>query len=194
MKLDDLLDWGRTREVANNQIKDLKKDFNGLTVNFVENKPNVSHRNDGFRKCFKCGFKFPHTGECPAKSKACNKCGVVGHFAKKCPKSVERETIEGKVNSLMHSAKEASKDEWLFTVDGEGCLPTTELLLNKIPVKFIVDTGSTMNILDERQFEKLKNFVKIRSSNRKIFAFKSKDPLPLVCGFFCDYRKCYQDG
>ncbi|RMZ94547.1 hypothetical protein BpHYR1_030181, partial [Brachionus plicatilis] len=183
LKLDDLLDWRRTREVANNQIKDLKKDFNSLTVNLVENKSNFLHRNDGFRKCFKCGLKFPHTGDCPAKSKTCNKCGTIGHFAKKCPNNMGRETGDGKVNSLMQNIKEASKDEWLFTVDGEGCLPTTELLLKKIPVKFIVDTGSTINILDERQFEKIKNFVKIRSSNRKIFAFKSKDPLPLVCGF-----------
>ena len=33
--------------------------------------------------CFKCGCEYPHKGECPAKGKACSKCGQMNHFARK---------------------------------------------------------------------------------------------------------------
>ena len=37
------------------------------------------------KKCYYCGFKYPHDNQpCPAKSAICNHCGIKGHFAKVC--------------------------------------------------------------------------------------------------------------
>jgi hypothetical protein len=34
------------------------------------------------KKCFACGFDYPHEGDCPAKDKKCRTCNLVGHFAR----------------------------------------------------------------------------------------------------------------
>ena len=36
------------------------------------------------RKCFLCGYDYPHKDECPAKGKKCNKCGKLNHFESVC--------------------------------------------------------------------------------------------------------------
>ena len=34
------------------------------------------------KKCFACGFDYPHEGDCPAKDKKCRTCNFVRHFAR----------------------------------------------------------------------------------------------------------------
>ncbi|RNA21453.1 Transposon Tf2-9 poly [Brachionus plicatilis] len=80
LKLETLLDWGRTREVAGQQIKDIEKDSN--EVNAVhdarrETRTGKEHDMSGKqmineRKCFSCGFDYPHKHgrECPAKNQS----------------------------------------------------------------------------------------------------------------------------
>ena len=50
------------------------------------------------KKCYYCGFKYPHENQpCPAKSAICNHCGIKGHFAKVC--RARRKSFENKGNS-----------------------------------------------------------------------------------------------
>ena len=39
-------------------------------------------RLDSTKKCFACGYEYPHKDECPAQKSKCRKCNAVGHFAK----------------------------------------------------------------------------------------------------------------
>lgn len=47
-------------------------------------KPNSGGAKQGERKCFKCGYEYPHSSVCPARDKTCKQCGEKGHFAKCC--------------------------------------------------------------------------------------------------------------
>lgn len=83
LKLEELLDWGRTREVADHQIKDITKGAeNYQVVNRVSSstgKVEAGYAHHA-RKCYKCGMRYPHDGDCPAKNKKCNRCCKSGHF------------------------------------------------------------------------------------------------------------------
>lgn len=86
--LDDLLEYGRTLELSEQQAAGMEQSV-AASVNAVHQngrtatsrrarraKPNVQCRN--------CGGNYPHDGNYPAKGKDCKACGKLNHFAKQC--------------------------------------------------------------------------------------------------------------
>ena len=62
----------------------------------------------------------------------------------------------------------------------------TKLTINGQEVSFLIDTGATVNILDEKSFEKINTTGKpvvLKKSNTKIFAYGSKASLQLLGTF-----------
>ena len=54
------------------------------TINKVFSKADYSrHQNHDCGRCGQNGHQSNYV-RCPAKSSKCNKCGIIGHFAKKC--------------------------------------------------------------------------------------------------------------
>ena len=52
-----------------------------------------------------------------------------------------------------------------------------------VPVRFQVDSGADVNVLDEETFYEIKDKVKLTKTRAKLFPYGSKEPLPLVGKF-----------
>ena len=102
------------------------------------------------KSCFKCGRSWPHRNdECPAKGKICTKCRKPNHFAKAC-KSININVVNYEDDNVF---------EYINSCDissSKTSMPSTNVQLQKfianintdnVKVKFLIDTGSSANIL-----------------------------------------------
>ena len=140
MTLSDLLAFGHTQEIAESDAKGLGHDFTrDLKVQDVQQEK-VLPETVGKRKCFKCGYSWPHLAECPAKGKTCNKCKGYNHFARCCKsklstkevgKKPTKETedksqnsVQGRHHRVKHveaveSPSSSDSDEYVYTIQGK---------------------------------------------------------------------------
>ena len=76
--LKDILIDGRKAQTSAVQASEMEGQFQRQSVNAVPTNQ---------RKCFRCGFEFPHERRpCPALNSVCANCGTEGHFARVCRK------------------------------------------------------------------------------------------------------------
>ncbi|CAF0717682.1 unnamed protein product [Brachionus calyciflorus] len=161
LKLEELLDWGRTREVANYQIKDITTSSG---TQFTVNKISYGNHTGHVRRCYSCGLKFPHIGECPAKHRKCNKCGVTGNFEKRCRQEVsQNKKSDDQVNSI-NKLDSNEYDYYAFSIKGDDRLPRAEVMVNNNLISFMIDTSLLLISL-------------------MIYPYKSIDPLPMLGEF-----------
>ena len=142
--LKDLQDLARVQEAVNMQVKAM--DQSSGQVNAVSSKPHskgkgkgaVQGRNKGnkpgkpsggsqetkVKGCFRCNYTghMAHDPNCPARSKKCNACGKIGHFAVFC-KTKERKPLtrddEGRNNARGRAyqlSATGQQDYYAFTV------------------------------------------------------------------------------
>ena len=52
-------------------------------------------------------------------------------------------------------------------------------------MKFLLDTGASVNIIDGTSFKKIQDKVKLLKCSTKIFSFQDKNPLELQGKFIC---------
>lgn len=152
-------------------------------------KPNASKppkQRQGIR-CFRCdGPHKANDSQCPARDKYCNECKIKGHLAKCCNQRktlnkvhcVEKEVIPGNYKSDSDDSCTNRYD--LFYVNSFNS-PTDfealsrDILVQGIPVRALIDTGSQINVLPS-------NVVPselLRKSSAKIFAY-SGSPLSVL--------------
>ena len=134
--------------------------------------------------CRQCGFTWPHTtSPCPARGKTCKKCGKPNHFAKMCfTKSHAPELPQTKattpykkkqLSNVRHiqtqmeqseqiessSTESSSDEEGIFTI-GNGKdkmkVPITNVEVNDVTVKMMIDTGASTDIIDEPTYQRIK--------------------------------------
>ncbi len=78
--LANMLIDGRKYETSSAQAEGIEEQFKSK-----ENINTATTSTTTEKKCYYCGFKYPHENRpCPAKSSVCNCCGIKGHFAKVC--------------------------------------------------------------------------------------------------------------
>ena len=164
----------------------------------------VSTRNS----CYKCGFSVPHTGKPgPAKQAIYSNCDVKGHFAKVCrklktpptkhhswtasqaqtprkphDKTEFRTTRKARqISNSPANESSSSDDEYTYALDKERTPSTHEtfLRLNDSNVKFLIDTGSTVDVIDNPTYQSLKTKVKLEPTKTKLFVYGSSTPLQL---------------
>ena len=91
--LDDLLKYGRSLEVSEQQAGELEKthehsdSINALHKNTDRTRNPPSNKSKAEQMCFYCGGSYPHPGgktSCPAFGKKCRGCGRLGHFKEVC--------------------------------------------------------------------------------------------------------------
>ena len=132
--LKDLQDLARVQEAVNMQVKAMNQSSG--QVNAVSGKPHSKGKGKGtaqgrnrgnkpgkpsggsqetkVRGCFRCNYTDHMTRDpnCPARSKKCNACGEIGHFAV-CRKTKERKPLirddEGR-NNTRSRAYQLSED------------------------------------------------------------------------------------
>ena len=77
----------------------------------------------------------------------------------------------------------SSSDEYIFYV-GNNQKDKFELKVNDCPVKMLIDSGATVNLLDSAAFDNLLNKPCLKKSNTKIFPYMSTIPLKVRRSFY----------
>ena len=122
------------------------------------------------KTCRQCGLTWAHNAKpCPAKGQVCHKCGKQNHFAKMCLTQVPtqqhsyrpQQRQQPRVNQVTSEPvdpESSSDDEYLYVLsqDAHGSrIPTMSVMINEIPVDMIIDTGASIDILDETAYRKV---------------------------------------
>ena len=115
--------------------------------------------------CNKCGApNWSRQHECPARGKKCAKCEKIGHYAKCCRTNKELIRIQE------HETSSAEEDEWSpntihcniqkihstrqMNKDGSDVFTLTALVNNR-PIKFIIDSGSSLTLIPKSLFNRI---------------------------------------
>ena len=160
----------------------------------------------GTTQCRKCGGNWPHSqGPCPAAGKYCHKCKKPNHFARMCMSrttsdircssrqeqhqrqihQVNTELTEPATRSQCDSSED---DEFLFALDQNISnlkAPRIILTVNGVLVSMTIDTGASINIVDEATYAFIaqQTPIELQPTSTRIFAYGSKTQL-VVLGKF----------
>ena len=190
--LDGLLKLARSLELSDVQAQEMEK---AETANFIKGKgfkkqshervqksKNTKSSKTGSKEsCGWCGDDERHPKrECPAKDRDCKLCGKIGHYAKVCRSERKpthrRRAMQVTEETVQHTDSSAEdSDEYTF---GVGKTPTVELEINGKTAKFFVDTGASINILDEKTAKQL--MLKLEPTQAKVHAYGASQPLTIA--------------
>ncbi|CAB4036769.1 Hypothetical predicted protein [Paramuricea clavata] len=211
MTLQQLLDQGRAYELSHQQAQEMENN-NTESVNQMKtaatrnyfsknfNSQRQGPRQESTKLCYFCSKPYPHPGVCPAKGKTCRLCGKLNHFAVACRSSPQkqqhrhhesdkRQTVKyvNEENASDNTSEHSESDEYTFMVqdtDENTKHPMANLRIqNLAKVKFIIDTGATVNLLEEKDFEALKPEITLQHSSINIYPYKSDKPLRVLGKF-----------
>ena len=133
-------------------------------------------------KCRNCGGNFPHkTGPCQAKDHACNYCKKQNHFVVVCMKKKRKEHMVKRIQLQESSDNESEAESDPQNSDRDQAFgikvnkirikqPKTDISVKGCKCKLLVDTGSTINYLNEIVVRKMKIKPKISKSNTDTYA------------------------
>jgi hypothetical protein len=148
------------------------------------------------RCCHSCGYDFPHRGECPAKGKTCNKCKGPNHFSKVCwfrdkgqtrqkVSAVETETDNIDSHNTLSSDDSDEEYSYSVTVSGEvnsvsNNTPRINIKVNDVSCKVLLDTGASVNILDEDTYRKVGTPVLEKKNTPRLLPYGGGQPLKVL--------------
>ena len=116
---------------------------------------------------------------CPAFGVDCRKCGVKNHFARVCKS-------KKKVRHIVESS-DSDTDDDSYQVSSvksnKKYRSHVTVRVDNHPVRFQVDSGADVNIMDEKTFSHIKSRVKLSKCKARLYAFGSRSPLRLLGKF-----------
>ncbi|KAK0148839.1 hypothetical protein N1851_010750 [Merluccius polli] len=202
MTLTELLTLGRTMALAEIQASGMEQiQQSTVQVNMRENVLAVDMGRGVLKKrCYNCSGTFPHREgmPCPARGKLCSACGKQGHFAKCCRSKGSQSSIRGRhevhyvhtsgnssiTSQAANTADTESSEEYLYTVSQpKANLPHAKIKVGDCDIKVMLDSGATVNIIDETTYQRLKYRPPLSKSTVPIFSYGSRTPLPTVGKF-----------
>ena len=197
LTLDNLMAKARSLEASEMEASGMERKLPTEEANLVSqkqqskasrqmNKPTPSNN----KTCRQCGLTWPHNAKpCPAKGQVCHKCGKQNHFARMCLTRVpQQQGQQSHVNQVTSDLDSSSDDEYLYVLsrDTHGSkIPRMSVMINEIPVDMIIDTGASIDILDETAYHKVNYSGKItlKPSTKRLFAYGSKSQLHVIGSF-----------
>ena len=170
------------------QFKNPSKNQQNTDKRRGETKPSNS-------SCYRCGVVFTkdHKQSCPAMGRKCYQCGRLNHLSKVCrakKPTIDRQTVRQIENDP--TTESETHDEIAFAVQEEKEIVNsvqqqthTHVQINDTPINMLIDTGSTINIIDTNSFNKIQknNNISLKQSKTKIFPYGSEKPLEIK-GYF----------
>ena len=194
LTLDNLMAKARSLEASEREASGMEKKLPAEEANFVsqrqQSKGDRQLKNPtppNTKTCRQCGLTWPHNAKtCPAKGQICHKCGRQNHFARMCLTKVP--TQQPRINQMTSEpldSDSSSDDEYLYVLsqDTHGSkIPMMSVMISEIPVDMIIDTGASIDILDEMAYCKVNYNGKItlQPSTKRLFAYGSKSQLHVI--------------
>ena len=163
----------------------------------IQSKPQNSNV-----RCYGCGRNGHLHGseECPASGQECNFCGMKNHFQSVCLKKKNQNSQGNKptINRSRNSKyvpphkrdfsnvirnQSDSDEEYLFSLNPVADI---SIKLDNVSVKFLRDSGASINIIDNGTYESLSKSTNIQlyPTKTKIFCYNSDTPLKLRGVFY----------
>ena len=207
---------GQTLESAHHHTKEIEstssKGANDEQyLNFLkwQNQKAGNARKRGKSKisCGRCGAKGHFSSECRrSKNHICSKCGKMGHFQSLChtkaktpsrnvPQTsralTEELTQDKNVLSATADLDDDDDDVYAFSTNKEDMKRNTHsVLINGSPIDMFIDSGTTVDILDEDDFKQLKEKPVLRQTKVRIFPYQSQVPLTIYGVFSGTAKAC----
>ena len=204
--LEQLLKLARSMELSDKQACEIEHAEKPESANAVRtfkkkhrsNKKKTYHKSEpkeNARKqtCRNCGGEYPHVDrQCPAKGKVCHACKKQNHFSSVCrskgkPKARSVNKVE-KTNTCDTSSD--SNDDYVFGIHEQENVnsvkskqPSLNVTVNGLNVRMLVDTGSSINVLDESTYNKFQVKPKLSKTDTKVFTYGSNTNFPLLGKF-----------
>ena len=116
--------------------------------------------------CYACGRRdhMKRDPNCPAKKLSCHNCGKQGHFEKMCKSEKPSRTSRKKRQQQSVRTVDA---EYAFTVNSsESENEFVNVTVGGVETKLLVDSGATVNVIGNKQWEFLKAR-KVRCTSEK---------------------------
>jgi hypothetical protein len=210
MELKEVTTLGRSFEVSPNQAFEIEQAITGNNgeVNYLskqnERLATIKPVEKMIKACGYCGRDHVYD-RCPAKGKRCNSCGKNDHFAVVCRGKKRNETrLKRQANSIEKGAQgelleqvdddKSSDDEhevhyvnrrvnMIHGVDDEE-FPYTVIKINKHEISVMMDTGASLNIIDEVTYHRMgADKPKLSKSRVRLFGYNSDVAIPIVAEF-----------
>ena len=96
----------------------------------------------------------------------------------KCSKKKHIRPIQHKTNNDSSS----NSDDYLYAMQADKSSPKVNVKMLRHKFKMTVDTGATINVIDRKTFQKLKN-VTLRNTNTQAYAYSNKTPFDFLGKF-----------
>lgn len=195
MTLTKLLQCGRSQETAEDQATQMEGKELTATVNKLVTKPKFSsYRRESKdisqhkasqqnKKCYFCGGPYPHVKECPAKGKVCQQCKKIGHFAKVCRSRSHSHATKtamgkGRLHNLQEKNPAEESADYVFNL-GDKSLPQVDIIIGGHLERVLVDTGSTVNVLNQAAYQRCSSKA-LQPSEERIFPYGCKNPIEIL--------------
>ena len=136
--------------------------------------------------CRNCGHSWPHPGgkeNCPAFNKTCRVCQRQNHFASVCNSTNSRHFNELNNIHTDNSESEDMEAEHIYALRPgvKQSQPRFAVKIHGQNISVLADTGASVNVLDERDFSKLKN-VQLTPPDTRIVSYGNNNLR--VLGYF----------
>ncbi|XP_033755766.1 uncharacterized protein LOC117338519 [Pecten maximus] len=185
MDLHRLIAMARSMEISHLQAQEIEKtdraypqreDTNAVKrkSNGGWSKQNRTHSNKPSRVCRNCGGNIPHNDKpCPAKGKVCHSCKKYNHFSKVC-KCKSKKLVKQVEDKSSQPCNESSSDEYLYGIQTinqvKSKQPNSAVTVDGLTLNILVDTGSSINVMEETCYNKIRNKKKLQKASTKLFA------------------------
>ncbi|XP_053698782.1 uncharacterized protein K02A2.6-like [Sabethes cyaneus] len=169
MTVQAIAEEGRSYETVKKNREEMKKPVAENMVNAI-GKP-------GREVCFRCGNvgHYANDRKCPAKSKVCDKCNLMGHFRKMCKTKRQQKAsfnrasggnstkkqirqVKSTGNQSTESDTESSSDDDVQNVYAVNSVSgKVTCFVGGVKMDWVIDSGAHANVISKRTWKWLKS-------------------------------------